>query len=320
MIDLATALWNQRIEIRDAKDRLRQLQRIVNWPGDMPLASGIHLYAFCLEFAPELIVELGRGYGNSTCIFTEAANRLKTTKVVSVGYDGERCWSTRTAPALRNFASTDWFQPLEIIEQDALKTDFAKIFSKFTSILFFWDAHGLQLANYVLAEVLPHLNNKSHVTVVHDISDARYDSIEPRYVRADGYPQFWFGDLVSPFEELAPLYDFLSRNRINYDTPQHSFAGMFENDVAKRTELEQCWGPDCTSPTPLDAGGFVYFDINHRLVDSRSWDLVFPEFKRPDEMNELSVPRIKPTKKNRARNLFKRFGRQWHILTTTQKT
>ena len=116
-----------------------------------------------------------------------------------------------------------------------------------------------------------------------------------------------------------PLYDFLSRNHINYDTPRHSLSREFGGNLEKRAELQNCWGPDFPSPTPLDAGGFVYFDLNDRRTEGRTWDLVFPEFKSPDGMNELSVPKMKSTKKNRAKSLFKKFGRPWHILTSTRK-
>ncbi len=52
MIDLASALWNQRFEIQRAKDRLTQLHKIVGRPVDLNLGVWIQLYAFCLEYSP----------------------------------------------------------------------------------------------------------------------------------------------------------------------------------------------------------------------------------------------------------------------------
>jgi hypothetical protein len=40
-------------------------------------------YMRFLAFASDLIIELGRRYSNSTCVFTQAANELGNTEVLS---------------------------------------------------------------------------------------------------------------------------------------------------------------------------------------------------------------------------------------------
>jgi len=273
VIDFASALWNQRPEVRRAKDRLVQMHKIVNRPVDLNLGQWVQLYAFCLEFAPDLIIELGRGWGNSTCVFTEAANRLGTGRVVSVGNDAERTWILQTAPRLREVVPAQWFDALEVVQQDILNTDFSRVLAKGTRVFFYWDAHGHELGRYLLAEVLPMLAPRAHIVVVHDINDSRYCAPEPNYVSDNGPPQTWLGPLVGPFDELIPLYDFLSRNRIAFDTPNHSLHKRLLSDAARRSELQQAWGEDFPGPSPLEVGSWIYFDLHTREGRDR---VVFP--------------------------------------------
>jgi hypothetical protein len=292
MIELAAALWNQRHRILEAKDRLVQLRAAVNWQGDLDLATWVQLYAFCLEFNPDLIIELGRGYGNSTCIFTETANQLGNTQVISIGYDSEKAWNTQTAPRLAGIVSPEWFKPLRILEQDILETNFSEIVSAGTRILLFWDAHGKELADYVLGDLIRLLRKKDHIVLVHDIEDARYCDVDPAYIRADGLPQIWLGDLVSPFDELFPLYDFLSRNRIAFASPLQSLNRELLQNEQKCTELQRCWGLDFPTPTPLEAGGWIYFDLRERHGFGLTRELIFPKFPReklpPDSTSTVS--------------------------------
>ena len=67
------AYWEQRDSIAAASAQLRRLAAVVNRPGDLTLFQYGQLFAAALDFAPTLIVELGRGLGNSTCVFTTAA-------------------------------------------------------------------------------------------------------------------------------------------------------------------------------------------------------------------------------------------------------
>src|SRR5262245_42974585 len=95
------AYWNQRIRLSADRDRLLTLSRTVGRPSDLAPYQFAQLVAGCLEFKPDLILELGRGFGNSTCAFTEAANQLAPdtrTRVVSVCKSRE--WHTMTRPAL----------------------------------------------------------------------------------------------------------------------------------------------------------------------------------------------------------------------------
>ena len=274
MMDLATALWNKRQAISRAKERLATLHRVVDSPDDLDLGTSIQLYAFCLEFAPDLIVELGRRYGNSTCVFTQAANELGNTKVLSIDYDPG--WSNRTVSRLKKMVSPEWFDPLQVLKEDILKINFSEIFALGNHIFFYWDAHGADLAKYVLAEALPHLRHKRHIVVVHDITDSRFFNVDPSYVGDDGLPRFWLANLVSPFEELIPVYDFLSRNRIPFATPLESLNQTLVHDREHCAELEKLWGNGFSGPTPLEAGHWIYFSLNNR-DRALERDIIFPQ-------------------------------------------
>src|SRR5271165_1309807 len=109
MIDFAQSLYENRKKITAEIPRLNQLLSIVNRPSDLSLAQWIQLYSFAGAFSPDLIIELGRGCGNSTTLFTELANNQKNIELTSVGFDGERYWEKITNPALKRIVSNDWF-------------------------------------------------------------------------------------------------------------------------------------------------------------------------------------------------------------------
>jgi hypothetical protein len=292
VLNIASTLTNHLDEIIQSRDRLYALYQAVDWPGDLPFGTWPLLYAICLEFAPDCIIELGRGRGNSTCVLAEAANHLGSTRVISIGYDSTRDWQTSTAPRLADIVKPGWFDALEILHQDILETDFQGLLSNGTRILFFWDAHGAELANYILGVVFPLLQEKQHIVLVHDITDARYthnndarfDSPMEAYYRNDGVRQTWMGHLVCPFEELIPLYDFLSRNRIVFETPDHFihqeltrdpewgrpfevYRGDWEKQFAKESVLKR---------SPFIPSHLVYFDLDEKQVPQG--DNVFPVY------------------------------------------
>jgi ubiquinone/menaquinone biosynthesis C-methylase UbiE len=56
------------------KERILDLARAVGSEKDLQLFQWAQLMAMTWEFEPDLVIELGRGHGNSTCAFTEAMN------------------------------------------------------------------------------------------------------------------------------------------------------------------------------------------------------------------------------------------------------
>ena len=70
----AQAYWNQRHIIHQCQSRWKKLAEAVGSLSDLSLYQWAQMGAFALEFKPELILELGRLYGNSTCVFLEVVN------------------------------------------------------------------------------------------------------------------------------------------------------------------------------------------------------------------------------------------------------
>jgi len=261
--DLAEALWNQRDRVLEASNRLLEYRRVVASPADLTEAQYHQLYAMTLDLAPDLVVELGRGYGNTTAVFTEAANAIGA-RVVSVSFDNERGWSTRTAPRLRELVPETWFEPLTIIEQDIMELDFRDLLGAARRVLLWWDAHGDELGRFVLAEIVPLLAERENVIAVHDVHDVRFERVERDYVRTDGWPTYWQGHLSSAFDEIVPLYDFLSRNDISWLSAAESVHDAARDGLS----LADAFAALGTA-SPARGGGWIWF--------TAAGDLVYPE-------------------------------------------
>ena len=239
-------------------DRLLTLREIVREPGSLTVGQWCQLYALALDVKPDLIIELGRGRGNSTCVFTEAAHRIGACRVVSIGFEGG--WATETMPRLAGRVEPGWFDRLEVIESDITAVDFRDILEGSTRVIFFWDAHGSDLGNFVLSEVFPLLGTVPNIVAVHDVVDARFESVGPEYLRADGEWMYWQGDLVSPFPELVPLYDFLCRNRIGFTTAVASVRELQKEDGDAWAELAEAFS-EPPADEALAAGYWMYFEL-----------------------------------------------------------
>jgi cephalosporin hydroxylase len=190
-------------------ERFDLLHGLVDSPAlDLPLESWRQLYDVTLAFRPDLILELGRGYGNSTCIFTEAANEIRC-RVVSIGFDSEDAWQTRTAQRLLPAVGEDWFAPLVVLREDLTKTDFRPILNRSNRVLVFWDAHGTDVADAVLGRLVPALPATNQI-IVDDI----WSTPEHYGLRAE----YQAGPLWSLFDELPRVWEYLVERQIDYDS------------------------------------------------------------------------------------------------------
>jgi hypothetical protein len=189
-------------------ERFEQLHSLVGSPAlDLPLEDWVQLYELSCAFRPDLVLELGRGYGNSTCIFTEAAHEIPC-RVISIGFDSEQAWETRTAPRLLPAVGAAWFEPLRVLQEDLTKVDYRPLLDGCNRALVFWDAHGNDVADAVFDRLLPELP-PSNLIVVDDI----WSTPERYGLRAE----YQAGPFWSLFEELPPLWQYLSNRGIDYD-------------------------------------------------------------------------------------------------------
>ena len=239
----ATSLWNERGYIASLKASLAALSGAIGEQSDFSLYQWVQILAFTVEFQPDLIIELGRRFGNSTCCFLEAANRLggaQRCRLISLDIKDQ--WSA-TKPRIAHLVSHDWFEPGEILLRDILDYDFSPAIGQAQSCLLFWDAHGFEIAECVMGAILPQLANRKHVVLMHDISDARFEVSSREYGKTGLWSgrnaateYMWLGDQVSSVAQLVSAVDFTTRNRI----PFHSAVESFHSDLSEehRRELE----------------------------------------------------------------------------------
>jgi len=241
----AQACWNQRETLAQLKPRILAFARAAEDPTSLNLYQHAQLTAAALEFRPDLILELGRGYGNSTCDFTEVANLLGTTRVLSL--DQYNNWN-RTAGRLRGFVQRSWFHRLQALETNILTFNFKEVLAGSRRVLLFWDAHGFEIAKVVLSRIMPELADREHLVIMHDIGDLRHQGPE---TLSYGDNELWTGGsntsrflkigfLDSNVEQAIAILDFSTRNRFPLYTADHSLAT--ELTAAQSAELARLWG------------------------------------------------------------------------------
>jgi hypothetical protein len=252
----AETYFGQLLALKELKPRIELLSGLVGSPRDLLLFQWAQLMAMVLQFRPDLILELGRGCGNSTCCFVEAAHALAriphehqpsgtalAQPSSSVNRSGatrdckvrslclSSTWRTTTVPKLRSALPPDWFAPLSALETDICQFDFAEALAPARRVVLFWDAHGFQVASTVLSQIMPLLAGKPHLVLMHDMCDARYLGEGSRFYREnvlwtgndwDG-PRVRLGHVESTVEQAIAAVDFSSRNRIELHSADHSF-------------------------------------------------------------------------------------------------
>jgi hypothetical protein len=203
-------------------DRFAELHALVGSPPlDLPLADWRELYQLTVEFKPDLVLELGRGYGNSTCVFVEAVHGAGG-RVVSIGNDGNREWERSTVPRLEPLVGRRWFRPLTALHADIRDVDYAAILNRRRRVLVYWDAHGRDVAETVLADVLPRLPSENLVIV---------DDVWPRGGPHLLPPEHQAGPFASLFDEIEPLWDYLNAAQIPFE--QRSRAITFRAPLSR---------------------------------------------------------------------------------------
>jgi len=310
----ATALWNQRHVLAARQDELRQLIAAVGRPTDLCPYQWAQLMAFAREFQPDLILELGRGRGNSTCCFLEVADQLapQPCKLVSLCLSDD--WFTLTRPRVAALRPPGWFERGTFLTTDIGACDAAQLVAGAQRCFVFWDAHGFELAEWVLSELLPQLAGKPHVVAMHDLCDLRYCTPPRAYADCGLWTGenatdtgFWLGNVFSRVAQAISIVDFTTRNRLPLRSADESLHAELAGDPAKYTELQQLLGEDFIALN----GHWFWFCLNE-APDT----ITFPVAKKqaavalhlqPEQV--LSVP-SRPPLWRRAIGRARRHGRQ----------
>ena len=230
---------------------LRQLIAAVNWTNDLAPAQWAQWYATTLGFAPDLIIELGRGMGNSTALFGEAAARQGHTKVVSLCQSTD--WSTSVASRIAAVVRPGWFANIDARVADIVAADYADIVAGHQRVLLLWDAHGFEIAETVLGEILPLIAARPHLILMHDVSDNRYAGVSPSY----GGQPLWKG---SEWQRRTGSWgsfrrrcsstriSFAARNNLEIGSADHEYATLFQRSPECAEQMQQLLGDEFFSP------------------------------------------------------------------------
>jgi hypothetical protein len=275
--DYCSSLISQRFELARSKEELQILYEAVDRPVDLPFSQWLQLYAMTLDFAPDLVIELGRGRGNSTCVFTTAVNHLDKGKVVSIGNESTRDWETLTMPRLVTSVSSQWFDRLSIVQNDVMNVDFSKVLGESKRTLLFWDVHGVEVAYWIIANIFPLLEKREHLIIVHDMTDTRYSDFDHSY-NTEGPPFVWMGPISSSEPEIVPLYDFISRNNLGIHSPGNSVELYVQrqdasHDAKDWTALDDFWR-GLPQGASISDSHWIYFDLVRDFTGAK---LSFPE-------------------------------------------
>jgi hypothetical protein len=241
------ALWNQRHVLADKHDRLVRLMKTVNDPLNLNPYQWVQLSAFVQEYRPDLIIELGREAGNSTCCFLEALREVRKAgpgRLVSLCRSGY--WEVGTRPRLLDLCDDAWFAPGEILQKDILTFDYAQALTGAKRVFVFWDAHGFDIAECVLGRLLPLLAGREHVVAMHDLTDLRYNTPSRGYgdqglwkgENAEG-PSFWLHHVYSKVAQAVSAYEFTSRNAVPFHSAEESLHAVIGADRARVTEMKR---------------------------------------------------------------------------------
>ncbi len=274
----AQAYWNQRVLLSENHDRILALSKAVNRPSDLLPYQMAQLMAFAMEFAPDIILELGRGVGNSTCAFTQVAEWLKPHECNVLSLCLSDDWTRKTVPRLRKIVSEKWFQPLQALQSDILTFNYKTVLSDYNKILVFWDAHGFDVAECVLGGILPCIVDRPHVVIMHDLSDARYLSPSTKNYGENGLwkgnnwdgPRLRIGNIDTAVEQAVAIMDFTIRNSLKLHSADHSFHTELGDNLDKLSELQNLLTEDLFS---LSAHWF-WFSLNEG-----SGPYTFPRFQ-----------------------------------------
>src|SRR5437764_45706 len=125
---IGEAVWNQSSTLIAHRDRIARLLDAVGCPEQLSQAQAMSLFAVTLEWEPDLIVELGRGRGNSTAILCEAANVLRSSRTRVVSLCLTPFWDRETRPRLASVVDSLWYQPLTALKADIVSFDYAALF------------------------------------------------------------------------------------------------------------------------------------------------------------------------------------------------
>lgn len=251
-VDVAAAYYEQRNTVAEDRNLLLALIGAVGRESDLWPYQWAQWYSTTLSFKPDLVIELGRGNGNSTALFCQAASRLGAFRIES--FDLNPGWVAR--PSLEKIVGPDWFKPLRLHGTDIRSVDFRALIGSAERILVLWDAHGFEIAEVVLGAIAPVVQQRAHLFLIHDISDNRYARIERGYSGPIWKGSRWqeasgewdsrinIGWMNSIQDQVIALADFAARNDIRIGSADEAYHRFFDGQEGRQAEMAAALGPE----------------------------------------------------------------------------
>src|SRR5437899_2910854 len=125
----AAALWNNRAKLVEALPEIQMvrdtLERGIGGRRDFVRQQWLQLASVVLEFKPDLILELGRGYGNSLCAMALGLKMLRPqpARLVSLCLASE--FNELSRPYLEtHLADPSLLGPADVLTKNILDHDF----------------------------------------------------------------------------------------------------------------------------------------------------------------------------------------------------
>jgi len=190
-----------------------------------------------------------------------------------------------TRGRVRDIVGKEWLRPLRALREDLLTFEYGPVLEGTGPCRIFWDAHGFDVAECVLGEILPRVAARDHLVVMHDLADARYAPPE-KALYGHGLwkggnlglgPSLRLGHIDSAVEQSVSILDFTSRNEILLNSADHSFHTELGSDQTKVSEMKAAIGEELFS---LSAHWF-WFTLN-----GGPGEYTFPRFRRPNAFHQ----------------------------------
>jgi hypothetical protein len=251
--DIARYYYEQRAQIAEDAAFLKTLGTAINAEYDLTPAQWAQWYAVALGFRPDLIVELGRSKGNSTALFCQAAWRLGRTAVKSLC--NSKDWTDESLSKITPLVPARWLDALDARVTDIRDVDYEALFTGSQRVLLLWDAHGFEIAEVVLGRILPLLATRSHLVLMHDISDNRYAAVPRSYAdqplwkgstwnagtgRSSAFVNI--GWMTSLQDQVIAIADFAVRNDLEIGSADHEYAQFFGAHPESAAEMQRSLG------------------------------------------------------------------------------
>ncbi len=97
MTTLSAIIRRRLGELESAAPQIRAVLGAIGDPANLTFSQALLLYAVTLDLAPDVILDLGTGKGNSAAIFALASSKLSKPRPEILTFDFAPSWKKRLA-------------------------------------------------------------------------------------------------------------------------------------------------------------------------------------------------------------------------------